>query len=71
VTEETEILGRGTVDRPFYSKVDEDRGTATKLFMIVCDEGWRSSIVCNGLYEWAADWLVEQLQGKLFAPVVD
>ncbi len=37
-------------------------------FMIICDEGWRSNIVCTGMYEWAAQWLVEQLQGKPYAP---
>lgn len=36
-------------------------------FMVICDEGWRSSIVCTGMYEWAAIWLVETLQGKPFA----
>lgn len=36
--------------------------------MVIADEGWRQSVVCSGMYRWAADWLVEQLQGKPFAP---
>jgi len=54
-------------ETPKYRKVEEDHG-ATPTFMIVCDEGWRESIVCNGMYGWAADWLVRQLQGKPYAP---
>lgn len=56
----------GTVENPFYRKVEEDHG-ATPTFMVVCDEGWKESIVCNGMYGWAADWLIEQIQGKPYA----
>jgi hypothetical protein len=56
-----------TPDKPYYSKFPEDQETATRFFGISCNEGWRSSIVCTGMYEWAADWLVDQLQGKPFA----
>lgn len=40
----------------------------TSNYMVVVDEGWRLSIVCSGMYEWAAKWLVGQLQGKPYAP---
>ena len=56
---------------PHYRKVLEDNGNATHTFLIACDEGWRESIVCTGMYEWAADWLVDQIQGKPYGnPVV-
>ena len=55
----------GTVEKPVYRKFQTNPETeATKLFGISCDEGWRERILCTGMYEWAADWLVEQLQGK-------
>ena len=53
-------------EKPEYRKVYDERSGATKTFFIVCDEGWRESIVCAGMYEWAADWMVGQLQGKPF-----
>ena len=40
---------------------------ATPIYGISCDEGWCQSIVATGMYEFVADWLVEQLQGKPFA----
>lgn len=58
----------GTVESPVYRKVAADDSGATRLWFIVCDEGWRQSIVCEGMYEWAADWLVDVLQGQPFAP---
>ncbi len=54
--------------QPFYCKVAQDDGKATQLYMISCNEGWRESIVCNDMYEWAADWLVDILQGRPYAP---
>lgn len=57
-----------TPEHPVYAKVPHDEGWATQLYFIVCDEGWRSSIVCERMYDWAASWLVEQLQGKPYAP---
>jgi hypothetical protein len=61
---------RGTVESPVYTKVARNPAhtSATAMYMVVVDEGWRSSILCDSMYEWAADWLVEQLQGKPFAP---
>lgn len=63
----------GTPEQPIYKKVRQSGPVgapepATTVFMVTCDEGWRSSIVCTDMYEWAADWLVEQIQGKPFAP---
>lgn len=59
----------GTPECPVYSKVpDVVTGGRTRFWTIRCDEGWRESIVCTDVYEWAADWLIEQLQGKPFAP---
>lgn len=54
----------GSVECPFYYKVAHDDGKATQLYFIVCDEGWRTSILCSQMYVWQADWLVDQLQGK-------
>ena len=51
-------------ESPVYRKFRQDDDAATPHFGIVCDEGWRESIVCIGMYEWAADWLVATLQGK-------
>lgn len=55
---------------PTYRKSPQDKlaPEATQLWMVVCNEGWRESIVCNDMYEWAADWLVEQIQGRPYAP---
>ena len=61
----------GSKEKPLYYKAEAYTAhwqrTATMIFIIICDEGWRTSIVCGGMYEWAADWLVEQLQGKPYA----
>lgn len=60
----------GTPQIPVYRKFLEKGPPdhATPIFGISCDEGWRQSIVCTGMYEWAADWLVGELQDKPFAP---
>jgi hypothetical protein len=58
----------GTPERPVYTKVKQVPGGATNMFVITVDEGWRSSILCVDLYGWAADWLIEQIQGRPFAP---
>jgi hypothetical protein len=58
-------MPRGTVETPFYEAVLQDReNQATRFWMITVDEGWRSQILCTDMYEWAAYWLVDQLQGK-------
>lgn len=57
----------GTPEKPIYSKVPCKETKGTKMFFIVCDEGWRTSIVCDKMYGWAADWLLEHIQGKPYA----
>lgn len=57
-----------TPEAPIYSKTKQDDGAATEMFMITCDEGWRTSIVCADMYEWAADWMLEVLGRRPFAP---
>lgn len=59
---------RGSVEAPYYSKTLQEGGGATPRYMITVDEGWRQSILCCDMYEWAADWLVEVLQARPFAP---
>ena len=69
----------GTETTPIYRKVNEEstyrdpftghtERRATQTFMIVCDEGWRESIVCEHMYGWAADWLLGEIQHKPYAP---
>jgi hypothetical protein len=62
------VSDAGSVERPLYAKVLQDDGFATPRYMVTVDEGWRESIVCCDMYEWAADWLVEVLQGRPYAP---
>lgn len=57
-----------TPEAPIYTKAPHDDGWATQLWFIVCNEGWRESIVCERMYEWAADWLLEVLDRQPFAP---
>lgn len=59
---------KGTPEKPLYRKVQMPRKGKTVLFMITCHEGWRESIVCVDMYEWAADWLIKQIQGRAYAP---
>lgn len=47
-----------------FTKVEHTpEGHATPLFGVYVDEGWRSYMLCQGMYEWAAEWLVHHLQG--------
>lgn len=55
-------------DMPIYEKVPHDLDTATQRWFITCDEGWRKSIVCEAMYEWAADWLLSVLGRQPYAP---
>lgn len=50
-----------------YRKFKQDDGAATPHFGIVCDEGWRESIVCTGMYEFVADWLLAIVSGHPYA----
>jgi hypothetical protein len=52
-----------TPEQPVYRSVRDGAKC-----LIVCDEGWRQSVVCEGMYDWAADWLVAQIQGMPYAP---
>lgn len=44
-------------ESPLYRKVKQSRG----LFLIVCDEGWRASVLCSGMYENDADFVLRLL----------
>lgn len=57
-----------TPEAPIYRVVEQDDGYATKRHMIVCDEGWRESIVCENMYGWAAEWMVNTLGRTPYAP---
>lgn len=50
---------------PRYEATQDADG---RTWFVSVDEGWRESILCTGMYEWAAKWLAEQLQGMPFAP---
>jgi hypothetical protein len=65
----TEPTTEPTPERPHYAAVLQDDGYATPRYMVTCDEGWRSSIVCEGMYGWAAEWLVDMLQGRPYAAI--
>ena len=59
-----------TPEQPLY-RVVRTAGRATNFHMIICDEGERlHTVVCAGMDKWAAEWLVEQIQGKPYAPGV-
>lgn len=59
-----------TPECPEYRKVAQDKTNpeSTQLWLIVCDEGWRQSIVCTDMYDWAADWLLTVLGTQPYAP---
>jgi hypothetical protein len=61
-------IAPGTEEEPRYYRVEDPKSGATKLWMIVCDEGWRQSIVCEGMYDWAADWLLSIIGRQPYAP---
>lgn len=63
-----ELPGPPSTEAPVYRKVQENNSTATKRYMIVCDEGWRLSILCTGMYERAADFLLEVLGRRSCLP---
>lgn len=55
-----------TPQHPFYDVMKFAVGSLG--WGVRCNEGWRQSIVCTGMYQWAAEWLADELQGKPFAP---
>lgn len=54
-------------EAPIYRKVAKRNDVGTDWWYIVCDEGWRSSIVCENMYEWSADWMLSVLERKSYA----
>lgn len=62
------ITSEPTPEHPVYRKVHQESNGATKLYMITCDEGWRTSIVCTDMYDWAAEWLSGVLGRQPYAP---
>lgn len=46
-------------EHPIYKKVEAD--SHGNFYMITCDEGWRTLIVCTDLYKNVADWLLDIL----------
>jgi hypothetical protein len=62
------VSEEATEAAPIYTARRQDDGYATARYMIVCDEGWRQSIVCENMYGWAAEWLVNTLGRKPYAP---
>jgi hypothetical protein len=56
-----------TQEHPVYTMVVEDETSATQMYMIRCDEGWREMIVCTGMYRWAAEWLLGVLGNRPYA----
>jgi hypothetical protein len=58
----------GSPERPLYTKVKQDNDDATKMYMIIVDEGWRTYILCSEMYGWAADWLLHQLAHRPAIP---
>ena len=63
-------VGEASAEHPIYrpSPMDIYDPPGTRLWMVVCNEGWRESIVCTHMYEWAAEWLVGKIQGEPYAP---
>lgn len=51
-----------TEQRPNYYKVRERIGS--NLFMVMCDEGWRVSVLATGMWERVADWIIASVQGQ-------
>lgn len=47
-------------EKVYYSKFKD----AGSFWVITWDDGARQGILCTGMFEWQADWLIEQVQGK-------
>lgn len=56
-----------TPEHPVYTVVLEESESVTPRYMIRCNEGWREMIVCEGMYGWAAEWLVGVLGRRPYA----
>ena len=58
-----------TEQEPIYGKVAHGSfGKGTQLYFITIDQGWRKGILCERMYEWAADWLLTVLERRPYAP---
>lgn len=57
-----------SVSHPVYRIVPEPAEGGTQRYMITCDEGWRSMIVCERMYYWSAVWLLGLIDGAPYAP---
>ena len=55
-------------EAPIYRMLPDPDSGATQLWYIEVDEGWRSSIVCERMYVWAAEWMLIQLGRRPYAP---
>lgn len=51
----------GSKTRPVYRKMKENENPTSNMCMIVVDEGWRTWILCTGVYEQVADQLIQRL----------
>ena len=61
------LSGDASEEHPVYTIIPHDGQSATPVYYITCNEGWRSHIVCERMYRYVAEWLVEILQGKPYA----
>lgn len=56
----------GTPDKPVYTKGKQ--ANSKNLWYIQADEGWKTSVLCVGMYEWQADWLLSLIQYQPMPP---
>lgn len=52
----------GTPEHPEYRMFKENNGAATAFYGISVDEGWRSWIMCTGMYQDKAEQLLSVLR---------
>jgi hypothetical protein len=57
------MIAEASLEAPIYRCQPESgmEPSPGPSWMVCCDEGWRESIVCGHMYEWAARWLVARL----------
>lgn len=53
---------QSTPDGPTYAKQKHEAPSAKGQWFIKVDEGWSSWILCERMYEWAADELLARLR---------
>jgi hypothetical protein len=54
-------MTQGTPENPVYVKYLQQDNSATKLYTVHVNEGWRSWILGTDMYEHVADQLIERL----------